>query len=443
VGTLRRIGELLGLDDPWRRPRPSGEQVRRDVWLGLGAAVLGVVAMESLRALALGAEISDRLVESYVWTLLITLPLALRRVLPITTMLFCSVVFYVMGERVMTLALSVVVQVALFMAIYAAWAWTPHRRRLVWATGVMVVGMFAWLIQALLTDFPESGDSWLPAPLASAITSLGINVAYFFGAIAWGLVSYRDARRRSLIEEQNAQLRAQQEREAERAVADERLRIARDLHDVVAHHVTGIGIQAAAARHVLTRDPAKSAVALEAIESSSRGAVDEMHRMVGLLRSLSGDGGSTDEGGRRPSLADLEAWATDPTTADPQLRWRVVGTPLPVPEAIQSSLVRIAQEAVANVRQHSTAREAEIVLRYVGAVAPESGETERGAVELEVLDGGRPRGPEAPETGRGFGLRGIRERAEVHGGTAETGPRPDGGWRVRVRLPLAAGSVVR
>ena len=426
---MRWLRAFLGWDDPWRRPRPTRQQIEQDAWLGLGLVLLGVIALEALRAVAMGSAINDRVVEGYLWTLLMTVPLAVRRIMPITVMIVCSATYYVMGERLFPVAYSVVVQIALFMAIYTAWAWARHRRRLLVATGVMVLGMFGWLLQAMLTEVPDAGDSWMPASVGAAITSLGVNVAFFFGAIAWGQVSHRSARNRELLHEQTAQLRLQQEREASRALDDMRLGIARDLHDVVAHHVTAIGIQAAAARHVLDRDPAKSAGALAAIESSSREAVAEMHRMVGLLRSVSDDDG--DDESWRLGLADLERWVSS-NPGPPALHWRTVGEPWPVPESVQSSLYRVAQEAVANVRQHSTARRADVVLRYVRSGA-------QPAVELEVLDDGAPSGRQVPgKTSCGFGLQGIRERADAHGGEVEAGPRPEGGWRVRVRIPVPA-----
>lgn len=151
--------------------------------------------------------------------------------------------------------------------------------------------------------------------------------------------------------------------------------------------------------------------------------------MVGLLRSVS----ETQDAGARPGLSDLERWVTA-EAGPPTLHWRRVGTPGPVPESVQSSLHRIAQEAVANIRQHSTARNADVVLRHLDGA-------NGAAVELEVIDDGAAHGKQVPgKSGERFGLRGIRERAEVHGGAVEIGPRPEGGWRVRVRIPVPSAS---
>lgn len=213
---MRWLRDFLGWGDPWRRRRPTPAEVRFDLWLGLFLTALGVIALEALRATTIGTLINESLLESYLWTLLMVVPLAVRRLFPITVMVVCSAVFYISGERVFPVAYSVVVQVALFLAIYTAWAWTPHRRRLFAATGLMIAGMFAWLIQALLTEVPDPGGSWMPASVGSAVTSLGINVAYFFGAVAWGQVSYRGAQQRELVAEQTDQLRRQQEQAARR-----------------------------------------------------------------------------------------------------------------------------------------------------------------------------------------------------------------------------------
>jgi signal transduction histidine kinase len=252
--------------------------------------------------------------------------------------------------------------------------------------------------------------------------TVAINIVYFFGAIAWGLVSYRNAHQRQLLVEQADALRREQERNAERAVAEDRLRIARDLHDAVAHHVTGIGIQAAAARHVLDRDPASSRTALAAIEQSSRSAVHEMHQIVGLLRDEHEPASA-----RSPGIAGLSTLALDAESDQLTVHYREVGDPFDVPDPVGTSLFRTAQEALTNVRRHSTAREAEMVLRYV--------DTADRSVEVEVLDAGSPV-LARDASRRGFGLQGLRERAAVHDATVDIGPRPEGGFRVRVRFPV-------
>lgn len=416
------------IDDSWLRPRPSAAGIRRDVLLAGALALAGLASVELLRSIPGGVEMNQRLAESYTYSAAITVPLALRRVYPVAVMVVCSAVFFVAGERVPTTTASVVIQVALFMSIYAAWAWSRSRQRMLVASALVVVGMFVWLAK-LIADVPSAADApgVVPSNVAIAVATLAINVLYFFGAIAWGLVAYRDASRRQQLVEQADELRREQERNAERAVAEDRLRIARDLHDSVAHHVTGIGIQAAAAGHVLDRYPASAATALAAIEQSSRSAVQEMHQIVGLLRDQ-----DEPPSAPRPSIAALPALAEAAEKDRLTVHFRKVGEPFDVPDPVGTSLFRTAQEALTNIRRHSTAREAELVLRYVDAGTR--------SVEVEVLDSGSPAAPTADRAHRGFGLLGLRERAAVHDATVDIGPRPEGGFRVRVRFPVGSAA---
>ena len=414
---------MLALDDDWLRPPPTREQQRTDALVGVGLVVASLLMVELLRSTPAVEDLGDRTVEAFGWGVLAVAPLMVRRRFPVTVMLLCSLAFYGAGERVTPVIASIVVQIGYFMSIYTAWAWARRRRALYVASAAVVVGMFGWLVQLIVTspfpDVPEATGVTSPAVALTLIT-FGVNIVYFFGAMAWGLAAHRSARQREQLAQQADELRAERDVSAQRAVLDERLRIARDLHDVVAHHVTGIGVQAAAARHVLDRDPAASRQALAAIEASSRSAVREMHQMVGLLRDADGDDGA------QPSLAGLRDLAGAATDHGLTVDYRVVGEAFPVPPVVGTSAYRTVQEALTNVRRHSTARRAEVVLRYLAG---------GDAVEVEVLDQGAPR--LARKDGRaGYGLTGVRERVGLHGGECEIGPRPDGGFRVRVRLPV-------
>jgi signal transduction histidine kinase len=416
---------VLRAQDWWRRPPPTTDQVRRDALLGALLVLMSLLVVELMRAApTVGTPIDERIGESYLWAVVVVAPLMLRRRFPVTVMVIISVAFYGAGERVPQVTLSAVVQVALFCSIYTAWAWARHRHVLIGWSAVVVLGMFAWLVELIVTTdprLPENASGVFPPEVAIAVMTLGINLVYFVGAMAWGLAARRSARQHVQLEEQTEALRLERDRSARRAVAEERMRIARDLHDVVAHHVTGIGVQAAAARHVLEKDPESSRSALSSIEASSRSAVLEMHQLVGLLR----DEGA--EESAQPSLAAVPALATGFPVGRLRVTYREVGDPFPVPAAVGTSAYRTVQEALTNVGRHSTARAAEVVLRYLD-----------NAIEVEVLDDGPavPAGTASSRPGRGFGLQGIRERVGVHGGQCEIGPRPDGGFRVRVRLPV-------
>ncbi len=423
------------LDDDWQRPPPTRDQLRRDIVVGLLLVVSSALMVELLRSTPAVEEITGRTLEAFGWGVVAVAPLAVRRRFPIVVMVLCSLAFYGAGERVSSVSYSVVIQIALFTAIYTAWAWSNNRRTLYVSSILVVLGMFIWLVQLIVTSpIPPMAQApgFMPPAVAIAVITIAINIVYFFGAMAWGLAARRSARQREQLEEQAEALRIERDLTADRAVVEERLRIARDLHDVVAHHVTGIGVQAAAARHVLARDPASSREALEAIEGSSRMAVQEMHQLVGLLRTGRADAEV------QPTLTGLRDLAGSPDIVGAgglDVDYREVGQPFPVSPGVGTSAYRTVQEALTNVRKHSTARRAEVVLRFLDS------DSYGQAVEVEILDSGAPSAAR-PGSRPGFGLAGVRERVGLHGGECEIGPRPAGGFRVRVRLPAETAEVV-
>lgn len=237
-----------------------------------------------------GTDLGWRGVEAYGCALACTLPLCLRRRFPIAVMVVCSLAFYVIGTRALLAGASYRIQVGLFMALFAAWAWARDRKHLRWWTAAVFTGMFswvAWLTRDLYTDPDMPGGEGGPFPQGFfvAVLFLTINVLYFGGALAWGRASWLAVRQRAELADAMDLLERQQQQMAARAVQDQRVRIARDLHDVVAHHVSGIGVQAAGARRVAESSPQASRDALRTIEVSSRRAVQEMDQLVGLLRT--------------------------------------------------------------------------------------------------------------------------------------------------------------
>ena len=213
------------------------------------------------------------------------------------------------------------------------------------------------------------------------------------------------------------------------AVIEERLRIARELHDVVAHHVAVIGVQAAAAGRMLRRDPGIAEQSLRSIESSSREAVAQMRGLLGTLRAADGEDRMPE-----PGLTDLHSLVEHSRAPGFDVEFDVVEDPeltlADVPGPIGLSLYRTVQEALANVRRHSTANRAQVSVRVSSEPQPRF---THGFAEVEVIDEGRPR---SGTSGTGLGLLGVRERLSAHGGISEIGPRVTGGYRVRVRLPL-------
>jgi signal transduction histidine kinase len=220
--------------------------------------------------------------------------------------------------------------------------------------------------------------------------------------------------------------RAEREREerARSAVAEERQRIARELHDVVAHSISVMTVQAGGVRRLLHAEQTREREALETIEETGRQALAEMRRMLGILRQ------PTDEPALvpQPSMASLETLVEQVREAGLPVEYRIEGDPLPLPPGIELSAYRIVQEALTNALKYAGPARAEVSVSYG-----------RDALELEITNDGRVDG-DAERTGHG--LIGMRERVAVFGGTLEAGPRPGAdGFVVKARLPVKdAGS---
>jgi len=415
----------------WVRPGPTARERRTDVLLGLGMAVAALIGTELARGAATTrVHLGIGGVEAFVLSAAIALPLCFRRRYPIPVVLAVAVLFVVNGERAtFAFAGNLVTQATMFMAIYAAVAWARDRRLMKASVALVFIAMFGWLtinfVKALRNNALDGPNHALFSPyVSSVVLTLALNALYFFGAYFWGRTAWGIARQRYELEQQATELAAQQEANARRAVIDERLRISRELHDVVAHHISSIGVQAGGARRVMETDPDAAKGALSVIENSSRTAVNEMRQLLGMLRAADPDLDVDAPGVQEPLAgADrLPALIAEVNGEGLSVGFHQIGPPVKLPQTVSVSVYRIAQEALTNVRRHSTARSAYITLRYLDD-----------AVELEVIDDGRPK--HAP-VGSRLGHVGIRERVGLLGGESEIGPRPVGGFRVRVRIPL-------
>jgi signal transduction histidine kinase len=230
------------------------------------------------------------------------------------------------------------------------------------------------------------------------------------------------------LRERTAQAESSEERalEAERELLAERVRIARELHDVVAHHVSMMGVQAGAARVVIDRDPGEAKNALSAIETSSRQAVAELHRLLGFLRQR----GDEDDLAPQPGVEQLNQLIASMNDTQLAVDMTVEGEPRALPQMVDVSTYRIVQEALTNTLKHAKASHASVHLRYW----PDE-------LEVEVVDDGRgPLNGRAHRDG-GLGLIGMRERAALHGGQLTAGADKAGGFAVRVRLPTPDGAL--
>jgi signal transduction histidine kinase len=298
---------------------------------------------------------------------------------------------------------------------------------------VYAAGLAAALLLGSLPD-PMQGRIGLAVTLGGAVVIVANSpdhapIQFFFVpalfAIAWlaGLGLRERAAQASAAEERASHAEREREENARRAVFEERVRIARELHDVVAHHVSMMGVQAGAARVVIDRDRAKAKEALSAIEQSSRQAVAELHRLLGFLRQA----GDRDDLAPQPGLSQLPRLAASMGDSDLAVAVSVEGEARPLPPTVDVSAYRIVQEALTNTLKHSAASRADVHLRYW----PDE-------LEVEVVDDGRPDGAAADGPG-GLGLIGMRERVALHGGQLSAGPAATGGFAVKARLRTPAG----
>ncbi|MEU1668947.1 sensor histidine kinase [Streptomyces sparsogenes] len=207
----------------------------------------------------------------------------------------------------------------------------------------------------------------------------------------------------------------------QRAAGEERLRIARELHDVIGHHISLISVQSSAALHRIRKDPGQAETALAAIKKSSREALRELRTTLGLLRQVDEEAPTAPP----PGLARIGELVESARSAGFEVRAHTTGEPVPLPTEVELAAYRIVQEALTNVARHSRATAVTVHLGH----APRE-------VRIEVADNGR--GPD--RTTPGSGISGMRERARALGGELTAGPGPDGGFAVRARLPHRDGA---
>ena len=295
-----------------------------------------------------------------------------------------------------------------FVAFYTVAAHEPRRRATI-AAIVTAGGIF------LSFAADATFDSGWTASLTSAYLSYGL---------AWLIGDNLRVRRAYMreLEERAIQLEREKEEQAALAVAQERGRIARELHDVVAHHVSVMVVQAAAAKRVAESDPAAAQEALTAVENAGRTALAEMRRMLEVLRAQEAGLGP------QPGLAELDRLITQVRDAGLPVELTHEGDPCCLPAGMDLAAYRIVQEALTNTVKHGGKATAKVTIRH----SPE-------ALEIEVVDDGR--GAAAPllagSTRGGHGLIGMRERVALFGGELRVGPVLPGGYRVYARLPIS------
>jgi signal transduction histidine kinase len=265
------------------------------------------------------------------------------------------------------------------------------------------------------------------APTLDTVGSFGV-LANF--AAVWALgVAFRNRRAVSDARVREADERAEAERQrAARVLAEERLRIAQELHDVVAHSMSVIAVQAGVGEHVIDEQPEQARAALEAISATSRGTLTEMRRLLGVLRNSDGARSPAPA----PGLADLPQLIDEVRAAGVPATLRVEGTADRIHAGVELSAYRVVQEALTNVIKHAgTPTRVGVTVRYLpGSLAVEVVDDGRGlaARTSDGVDGG-------PVDGSGHGLVGMRERVELWGGQLSAGPAPGGGYLIKALLP--------
>ncbi|WP_406286371.1 sensor histidine kinase [Streptomyces sp. NBC_00209] len=397
-------------------PRPTRRNLAFDVLLALTAVVIGVND-----ALSVGTGTTYVLVDGVrearpegasTWfgavgpMLLATLPLALRRRYPL------ALLWVVMGASLLapdSLARSVFY--VFVIATYSAVAYSPYR---ILAVASVPPALFVISVPQGNPDLPTVPTEYVPAlilvPLAVAA----------YGMRTWRL-------RADERQERMAELERRRAEELRRAAEHERSRIARELHDVVTHNVSMMVIQAGGARKMLDIDPGDTREALLAIEAGGRAAMAELRHAMGLLTMNTEDAADRGIAASRapqPGLDQLPALVGRVQDTGVSVEYTVVGEPRDVAPGVGLTAYRIVQEALTNTVKHAAGGKATALLTY-----------DDDQLRVEITDtGGTPSASAA--TGNGHGLIGLRERLTVYGGTLETGPSPDGGFRVAALIPL-------
>jgi len=419
----------MGTTAEWSRLPVGRREFRQDALLAL---VLGAGLAITTMLYGSAGTYGDDQAAWWVSALLVVAnaaPVAFRRRWPMTMAVVSALAFA--ATQILHVPEVFLVNFTLFIALYTVGAWCSDRVRAELVRWVVIGGMFAWLFVAIAFGWavpnalPNDDGGLIPPYIALSLLNIVINVIYFGAAWYAGNRAWASAVAKHELDLRTAELAAERERSAAQAVTIERVRIARELHDIVAHHVSLMGVQAGAARRVIGHDPEQATASLGVVEQSARTAVEELRRMLGTLRADE-DGGddvraapSTEGLGRIGELADSARTAGHPT------EYVVVGSVRDVPPTVSAVAYRIAQEAVTNVLKHAgpTAR-ADVRVRYLDD-----------GVEVEVTDDGH--GDRAPRNNAGSGLGhvGMRERVAAVGGRIEIGPRARGGWLVRAWLP--------
>lgn len=368
-------------------------------WLTAGSPLARDAVIAGLFVVAGAAELTLRgsfQPTDIAGALMMTVPLFWRRRAPFASAVLVATGVAITGKTPTDLHL---ILAALLFAMYSLGAHAPDRMAAAATTVALVLLSTSAAIRS--TDTAVRDIVSIAAVVATAFAVGRAMRGRELSVIA-------SAERAAVIE-------SEREEDLRGAARDERERIARELHDVIAHGVTVMVVQAGAADQVIDHDPARARQALLAIQDTGRQALTDLRRLLGLMRDE--DSLSL---APQPGLQELDALVDEIRRAGVPIEVEIRGEPRDLPAGVDLSAFRIVQEALTNVMKHAGAARARVVVSY----APN-------AVELEVVDDGR-----TEAKGHGHGLIGMRDRVTLYGGTLEAGPSEHGGYRVRARLPL-------
>lgn len=377
-----------------------------DTALALGMLVLSIGAVTIWTA---DDDVATRPLDALAFVMMAaqTLPIILRRRYPVPVLVFITLAFMI--DRGLNYP-SNWAFFGLSFAIFTVGQQLPPKRSLL-VGGVIIDVILGWTLIGVLT-YDVS-----PFALASELAVLAF--PFLVGRESY----FREQR---LVELETRALQAEHEREqqAAEAVNLERIRIARELHDVVAHEITVMTIQSAAARRVLAKDPEQADGAMQSAEDAGHRALTEIRRLLGMLRTS--DPKST---GPQPGLNALDSLVAQMNDAGLPTTLHVDGKVRPLPLGVDINAYRIIQESLTNTLKHGGPdTHAEISVEY-----------DRDTLTIDVSDDGRgaAAGGETPSSGQG--LVGMQERAALLDGELHAGPRPGGGYRVNARIPIPTG----
>ena len=325
------------------------------------------------------------------------MPIAWRRSRPVAAAVAGSLVWLVPTDGYVLVG-----YIAAFFLYYSVAAYVDDRRI------VAAVVAFGITVSVIATAEQGQGVGEYAGSILAIAAPAGV-----------GLFVRRQRQWAQQLEELSAYLERERDREAHQAVAEERGRIARELHDIVAHAVSLIAIQADAAEAALDHDPDLARAPLRTVRASAHEALDEMRRLLGVLR----DDGAEPERAPLPGLAEVPALVDQARSGGIKVEFALEGMPCQVPQSVDLSAYRIVQEALTNSRKHAPGAPVSVQLRWLPK-----------ALEIDVRDWGP--GPATSPSADTHGLVGMRERVRLHGGEFQAGAAGGGGFRVHAVLPV-------